>query len=82
MVVVKILIVAPKSTREFEKVCPLICDVTIGFLGSSYLTVFHFLIIGWIRCQLLGLLGYLLFSSLVFSYIALSWSLHILGYLG
>ena len=38
MVVVKILIVALKSTREFKKVCPLICTVTIGFPGCSYLT--------------------------------------------
>jgi len=36
--VVKILIAAPRSTKAFEKVCPLICTVTIGFLGSSYLT--------------------------------------------
>ena len=32
------LIIAPKSTRAFEKVCPLIFTVTIGFPGSSYLT--------------------------------------------
>ena len=38
MVVVKILIAAPKSTKEFEMVCPLIFTVTIGFPGSSYLT--------------------------------------------
>ena len=38
MVVVKILLAAPKSTKAFEKVCPLICTVTIGIPGSSYLT--------------------------------------------
>ena len=37
MVVVKILIAAPKSTRAFEKVCPLIFTVNIGFPVSSYL---------------------------------------------
>ena len=37
MVVVRILIAAPKSTKEFVKVCLLICTVTIGFPGSSYL---------------------------------------------
>ena len=38
VVVVKILIVAPRSTKAFEKVFPLIFTVTIGFPGSSYLT--------------------------------------------
>jgi len=38
VVVVKILIAAPKSTKAFEKVFPLICTVTIGFPRSSYLT--------------------------------------------
>jgi len=38
VVVVKILIVAPRSTKAFEKDCPLICTVTIGFPKSSYLT--------------------------------------------
>ena len=38
VVVVKMLIAAPRSTKAFEKVCPLMCTVTIGFPGSSYLT--------------------------------------------
>lgn len=42
MVVVKILMAAPRSTKAFEKVCPLICMVNIGFLGSSYLTGVYF----------------------------------------
>jgi len=36
VVVVKILIAAPKSIKAFGKECPLICILTIGFPGSSY----------------------------------------------
>ena len=38
MVVVRILIAAPKSTKAFGNDYPLICTVTIGFPRLSYFT--------------------------------------------
>ena len=82
MGVVKILIVAPKSTKAFEKVCPLICTVTIGFHGSSYLTGVFLLDnrldkvpTTWtVGLFVILLLGFFIHSSLiVFAYIGMSW---------
>ena len=82
MVVVKILIVAPKSTREFEKVCPLICIVTIAFPGSSYLTSASLpdnrldrVPTTWtVGLVVILLFGFLIHNSLmVFAYIGISW---------
>ena len=38
MVVFRIFIAAPKSTKAFGEECPLIFTITIGFPGSSYFT--------------------------------------------
>ena len=82
MVVVKILIATPKSTRAFEKVCPMIFTITIGFPGSSYLTGASLLdnrsdrvpttwTVGLI---VILLFGFLIHNSLmVFAYIGVSW---------
>ena len=79
MVVVRILIAAPKSTKAFAKVHPLICTVTIGFPRSSYLTSVSFpdkrsdkVPTTWtFGLFVILLLGFFIHSSLI--------SLHILG---
>ena len=82
MVVVKILIAAPKSIKAFEKVCPLIWIVTIGFPVSSYLTGASFpdnkldkVPTSWtIRLFVILLLGLFIHSSLmVLAYMGISW---------
>ena len=81
MVVVKILITTPRSTKAFENVCPLICTVTIGFPGSSYLTGVSFpdnksdkVPMTWnLGLFVTVLLDFLIHSSLiVFAYIGIS----------
>lgn len=82
MVVVKILIAAPKSNREFEKVCPFICTVTIGFPRYSYLTGASLpdnrldrVPTTWtVGLVFILLFGFLIHNSLiVFAYIRISW---------
>ena len=82
VVVVKILIIAPKSTKSFENLCPLICTVTIGFPGSSYLIGASLLDnrsdkvpTTWtVGLFVILLLGFFIHSSLmVFAYIGISW---------
>ena len=81
MVVVRILIAAPKSTKAFAKVFPLICTVTIGFPGSSYLTGVSFpdnksnrVPTTWtLGLFVIFLLGFFIHNSLiVFAYIRMS----------
>ena len=81
VVVVKILNAAPKSTKAFEKVFPLICTVTIGFPGSSYLMGVSFpdnrsdrVPTTWtFGLFVIFLLGFFIHSSLiVFAYIGMS----------
>jgi len=81
VVVVKILIAAPRSTKAFDKVCPLICTVTIRFPGSSYLTGVSFpnkrsdkVSTTWtFGLFVILLLGFFIHSSLmVFAYIGMS----------
>ena len=81
VVVFKILIIAPKSTKAFEKVCPLICTITIGFPRPSYLTGASLPDNGsdkvpttWnVGLFVILLLGFLIHSSLmVFAYIGIS----------
>ena len=71
MVVAKILIAAPKSTRAFEKVFPLICTVTIGFHGSSYLASASLLDNRLNRVPTTWTAGLFVILFLAFSYIAL-----------
>ena len=81
MVVVRILIAAPKSTKAFAKVFPLICTVTIEFPGSLYLTSVSFpdnrldkVPTTWSIRLFVILLGFFIYSSLmVFAYIGMSW---------
>lgn len=82
VVVVRILIAAPKSNKAFAKVFPLICTINIGLLGSSYLTGVYFLDnrsdkvpTTWtVGLFVILLCGFLIHSSLmVFAYIGMSW---------
>jgi len=82
VVIVRLLIATPKSTKEFAKICPLFFTITIGFPGTLYLMGGYFpdnrldrVPTTWtVGLFVILLLGFFIHSSLmVFAYIQMSW---------